>query len=269
MFQVPPLPLRALVTLATLGAAASLQAATYNYAVPVPLCGASASDPGCTTDFRGTGDLYLFRSTTSGTGIEIDHTFTKDFSSASPFNNPRQVAGLDRPVWRMEYNENGSGTDTGLMTWDVYFNGPGGLRRKDYMVFVDFDFEETVSIKAFDLNDNLLGFNDLLFEVWNGQEDSPPADWSEWFAFDAPAGYSGRLQSLQGTSGSNDTVVTVKSKTAIGRLQYDFSMNPSDRNDIERIAYFNFAASVPEPGTLGLMLVGAAGAAAAARRRRA
>lgn len=109
-----------------------------------------------------------------------------------------------------------------------------------------------------------------MFEVWNGQEDTPPAQWSDWYTLDAPAGYSGRLQSTQGLNGSAQVVVTIRSRTAIGQLVYDFDASPTGDYRDDRYMYFNFAARdrpLPEPGTLGLALIGAVAAAAARRRR--
>lgn len=78
----PSAVLPALLAFTALVFTGAAQAATFTQAIPVGGCSASVGT-GCVTDFRGTGDLHLLRSSSDGTGMESRYP-TMSYSAAAP-----------------------------------------------------------------------------------------------------------------------------------------------------------------------------------------
>lgn len=245
------------ISIVVLAFSASAEAAVYQWVTPRTF---SSSTP-TQFDFRGTGDLVITRTTTTGTGTSFASNTLRTYSASAPFNNPAWVAGVDRPLWRVDYDDLAGGSvDTTPLTFTMTFGAPGGFRTTDYMIFNDIDWSESVRIKAYDLSNNLISLSDLVFEFWAGQEVSTPGSWSSWYSTTSLTNYSAVLASTQ--SGSSEQVVaTVRSQRAISQLVYEFHLNPGATDGVSRNAYFNFATPVPEhsavavfgPAVLGLL----------------
>jgi hypothetical protein len=137
-------------------------------------------------------------------------------------------------------------------------------------VFVDFDAEEEVVIKAYDSLNNIIPFASTSVLLSAGADSSPRFDDIEWASF---GGATGRLRNIFEDSESN-IVASINATTSIARLVYEFDMNPD--NDVSNPNIrFSFASEpipepIPEPGTWAAagLLVGGALVARWRRRRK-
>jgi hypothetical protein len=128
-------------------------------------------------------------------------------------------------------------------------------------VFVDFDAEEEVVIKAYDLSNNLISFASTSVLLSAGQDSSPRFQDIEWASF---AGATGRLRNIF-SDGESNIVASISSTTSIARLVYEFDMNP-DSDFTTNSLRFSFAATaVPGAGFAAML---AALPAIGGRRRR-
>lgn len=166
--------------------------------------------------------------TSKGTGL----TFKTDcYVMPSPSNLP-YVAGL-RSFFEISHNAvNGTSTATIEITFQT------GLPTNGYMLFLDFDANEEISIKAYNASNVLIPYNDLTFIRHNGQSATGSTITTTVFT-DLGASYSGKVEDEGGTS-QNDIVVSLNSSQVIKRLVYEIQMNPTASTTLTNTMGFNF-----------------------------
>ena len=191
-------------------------------------------------DFEGTGDLAITRLTSlaagsPGAGIFAGRT-SVSFSATAP-GNPAFIAG-DREFFQLEYRDtSGPGS-----TVSYRFSFAQGLGTSSYLVFADLDFREEVSIRAIDLSGNLIPYASLSFAQHNGND--PDGASAAYVAWTSLLGYSGKLANTV-VQGRDDPVVTLQSAVVIGRLEFDFELDPANTVSNNSIR-FNVARPLPE-----------------------
>ena len=111
----------------------------------------------------------------------------------------------------------------------------------------------SVTIKAYDLFNNLIPFASTSVLLSAGQDLSPRFIDIEWASF---AGSTGRLRNIFQDSEPN-IIASINSSTSIARLVYEFDMNSVNDRTGESLVRFSFAA-VPAPPTVAILLVGLA-----------
>jgi len=177
------------------------------------------------------------------------------------FTNPAWVVGT-RTYYAVSYASGTSAPYPGsTVSYESQF--AGGLATTSQLVFVDFDAQEQVVIKAYDVANNIIPFASTSVLLSAGADSSPRFEDIEWASF---AGATGRLRNIFEDSETN-IVASINSTTSIARLVYEFDMNPD--NDVSNPTIrFSFAA-VPEPSTCASLLAGlAVGGYSLFRRRR-
>ena len=179
------------------------------------------------------------------------------FSATDPVN-PEWVAGT------RNFFQVGLDTATaspGVASYELSF--ANALPTSSYLVFVDFDVQESVNIQAYDILDQFIPYESIAFSRQNGQSSTGAEVPS---SFDALAGYTGRL-STPNNSGRSDPVISLNSSVPIQRLVYEWELNPNGSTEINNSVRFNVAV-VPEPSTYALLTLAAAGLGAHVLRRR-
>jgi hypothetical protein len=141
---------------------------------------------------------------------------------------------------------------------------PGGLLTTSQLVFVDFDAEEDVVIKAYDSLNNIIPFASTSVLLSAGADSSPRFEDIEWASF---GGATGRLRNIFNDSESN-IVASINSTTSIARLVYEFDMNPDNDVSNPTIRFSLASQPIPEPGTWAAAGLLAGGALVARWRRR-
>ena len=223
------------------GSAATSAQVTYQYANPTGF-GSLADNTPANFPFVAGGAISIERIGSLGDGL-VAGSDSLTISSTSPANPP-WVAG-SRNYFQLEFD-----TDDGLdgtATYEFIFASP--LTSAGYLVFLDLDFDEQVSVQAYDENDDLIPFANLTFTQENG--DQPGADsapYISWTNF-APGTYSGRLANIV-PDGLDNPAVTISSSVAISRLVYEFDNNPTDDDTLNNSIRFNFIEPVNRSSTL-------------------
>jgi hypothetical protein len=211
--------------------------------------------------FQGTGGMTMTRTSALGSGITPSTNALTYAATIGSFTNPDWVVGT-RTYYEISYESGANPPYAGsTVSYEMQFNG--GLATTSQLVFVDFDAAEQVTIKAYDLFNNIIPFASTSVLLSAGQDSSPRFQDIEWAS---SAGATGRLRNIFDDSESN-IIASINSTTSIARLVYEFDMNPD--NDVSSPGMrFSFAA-VPEPSTYAL-LVAASAAVLSARfiRRR-
>lgn len=165
------------------------------------------------------------------------------FSATSPAN-PTYVAGK-RNFFELNFNTaNGTGS---TVTYEISFET--GLSTNGRMLFLDFDANEIISIKAYNAANSLIPFSDLTFTRHNGQQAS--GETVTTFEFnDLGSAYSGQIRDDGGVS-TNDIVASLQSAQVIKRLVYEVQMNPTASASLSNTMGFNFV----EPTTAARIYV--------------
>jgi hypothetical protein len=209
--------------------------------------------------FTGTGGMTMTRTSALGSGLSLGTDTITFASTIGSYTNPDWVVGT-RTYYEVSYASGSSAPYAGsTVSYEIQF--AGGLATTSKLVFVDFDAEEEVVIKAYDLSNNLISFASTAVLLSAGADSSPRFEDIEWASF---AGATGRIRNINDDSESN-IVASISSTTSIARLVYEFDMNPD--NDVSNPNLrFSFAA-VPAPGAISLLAVAGLGAGRRRRRR--
>jgi hypothetical protein len=209
--------------------------------------------------------MTMTRTSALGSGVTTGTDTITYAATIGIHTNPAWVVGT-RTYYEVNY---ASGTNAPYAGSTVSYESQftGGLATTSQLVFVDFDAEEQVVIKAYDLFNNLIPFASTSVLLSAGADSTPRFQDIEYASF---AGATGRLRNIFDDSESN-IVASINSTTSIARLVYEFDMNPD--NDVSNPAIrFSFASAdtvpIPEPGTWAAMAIFAGGAAYAGWRRR-
>lgn len=222
------------------GFAPLASATSFDYAQTAGF-GALVRNQATAFDFEGAGDLSITRLSSlaagaAGAGIFAGRA-TASFSASAPAN-PAFIAG-DRHFFQLEYHDaNGPGS-----TVSYRFSFAQGLSTSSYLVFADLDFREEVSIKARDLNGNLIPFSKISFLQHNGND--PQGATAAYVAWTSLLGYTGKLANTL-VEGRDDPVVSLQAAEVIGSLEFDFELDPANTVSNNSIR-FNFARPLPEP----------------------
>jgi hypothetical protein len=216
--------------------------------------------------FPGTNGMTMTLTSAPGTGVTTGTDTITYATTISSYTNPAWVEGT-RTYYEISYVSGSSQPYAGsTVAYEIQFTG--GLATTSQLIFVDFDAEEQVVIKAYDLSNNLIPFASTSVLLSAGQDSSPRFQDIEWASF---GGATGRLRNIFDDSESN-IVASITSTTSIARLVYEFDLNPD--NDVSNPnVRFSFAsestpASVPEGGTWGPACLLACGAFVTLWRRR-
>jgi hypothetical protein len=200
--------------------------------------------------FPGTGGMTMTRTSAVGSGVTTGSDTITYAATIGSFTNPAWVVGT-RTYFEVSYASGPSAPYAGsTVSYESQFTG--GLATTSQLVFVDFDAEEQVVIKAYDFSNNIIPFASTSVLLSAGADSSPRFQDIEWASF---AGATGRLRNIFVDSESN-IVASINSTTSIARLVYEFDMNPD--NDVSNPTIrFSFAA-VPEPCTYAMAFAGLA-----------
>jgi hypothetical protein len=214
--------------------------------------------------FLGTGGMTMTRTSPLGSGVTLGTDSITYAATIGSYTNPAWVVGT-RSYYEVSYASGSSAPYTGsTVSYESQF--AGGLGTSSRLVFVDFDAEEEVVIKAYDLANNLIPFASTSVLLSAGADSSPRFQDIEWASF---AGATGRLRNIFNDSESN-IVASISSSTSIARLVYEFDLNPD--NDVSNPTIrFSYTAAVPEPGQVAasLLLIGGIGGYVFLKRRNA
>lgn len=209
--------------------------------------------------FPGTGGMVMTRTSTVGSGVTLGTDTITYAATIGSDTNPDWVVGT-RTYYEVSYASGANAPYAGsTVSYEIQF--AGGLAPTSQLVFVDFDAEEEVVIKAYDLSNNLISFASMSVLLSAGQDSSPRFGDIEWAAF---AGATGRLRNIFNDSESN-IVASLSSTTSIARLVYEFDMNPDNDVSNPKVRFSFAAEAVPGSGLAGL---GAVLMAPLTRRRR-
>lgn len=171
--------------------------------------------------------------TSKGLGIN-QSTDCYLFSETSPAN-PAHVAGI-RSFYRLDFDYVRSPQSTA--TVEISFQA--GLPANGYLLFLDFDANEEISIKAYNSTDVLIPYSDMTFTRHNGQTAGGSAITTTVFT-NFGSSYTGKVEDEGGTS-QNDIVVSLQSAQVIKRLVYEVQMNPTANTTLSNTMGFNFVA---------------------------
>jgi hypothetical protein len=206
----------------------------------------------------------MTRTSLLGSGVTLDTDSITYAATIGSYTNPAWVIGT-RSYYEVSYASGSSSPYAGsTVSYESQF--AGGLATSSRLVFVDFDAEEEVVIKAYDLANNLIPFASTSVLLSAGADSSPRFQDIEWASF---AGATGRLRNIFVDSETN-IVASISSSTSIARLVYEFDLNPD--NDVSNPTIrFSYAAAVPEPGQVAasLLLIGGIGGYVFLKRRNA
>lgn len=169
--------------------------------------------------------------TALGAGINLS-TNCYLFSENSP-SNPAHVAGF-RSFYRMSYDY----ARSPISTASVEISFQTGLPVNGYLLFLDFDANEEISIKAYNSANVLIPYSDMTFTRHNGQTSGGSAITTTVFT-DIGSTYTGKVEDEGGTS-QNDIVVSLQSSQVIKRVVYEVQMNPTASTTISNTMGFNF-----------------------------
>jgi hypothetical protein len=208
--------------------------------------------------------MTMTRTSAVGSGV-TPGTETITYAATIGSNtNPAWVVGA-REYFKISFASGSSAPYAGsTVSYESQF--AGGLATTSQLVFVDLDAAEEVVVKAYDLANNLIPFISTSVLLSAGADLSPRFGDIEWASF---AGATGRLRNIFEDDESN-IVASINSTTSIARVVYEFDMNPD--NDVSNPSIrFSFAAapaSVPEPSSVAMALIGlACGGFLMSRRR--
>jgi hypothetical protein len=247
-FRIPRQAVSITVAISCLSCAVVANAAsTYYYASTSGFSSLTTNNP---VQFALSDDVGQFNTLTIRRLTDLSANMSQStpdltFSATAP-ENPDWVAG-SRSFFQVAMNTTNS--SPGEASYELSFATP--LATSSYLVFVDFDVQESVSIKAYDASDSLIPYANISFSRQNGQSSSGATVPS---SFDELAGYTGRL-STSNDSSRSDPVISLSSSVPIKRLVYDWDLNPSDRLNQNNSARFNVAV-VPEPTTCVMAFLG-------------
>jgi hypothetical protein len=166
-----------------------------------------------------------------GAGINLQtECFVMPGSSPA---NPAHVAGI-RSFYQIDYSYARNPASTA--TIEISFQT--GLPVNGYLLFLDFDANEEISIKAYNSADALIPYADMTFTRHNGQSSIGSTIMTTIFT-DLGTSYTGKVEEEGGTS-QNDAVVSLQSTQVIKRLVYEIQMNPTVSTTIGNTMGFNF-----------------------------
>jgi hypothetical protein len=169
--------------------------------------------------------------TSKGAGINLQtECFVMPGSSPA---NPAHVAGI-RSFYQIDYSYARNPASTA--TIEISFQT--GLPVNGYLLFLDFDANEEISIKAYNSADALIPYADMTFTRHNGQSSIGSTIMTTIFT-DLGTSYTGKVEEEGGTS-QNDAVVSLQSTQVIKRLVYEIQMNPTVSTTIGNTMGFNF-----------------------------
>jgi hypothetical protein len=212
--------------------------------------------------FPGTGGMTMTRTSDLGSGITAGTDTITYAATIGSYTNPAWVVGT-RTYYEINYASGSTAPYAGsTVSYELQF--PGGLLTTSQLVFVDFDAEEEVVIKAYDSLNNIIPFASTSVLLSAGADSSPRFDDIEWASF---GGATGRLRNIFNDSESN-IVASINSTTSIARLVYEFDMNPDNDVSNPTIRFSLASQPIPEPGTWAAAGLLAGGALVARWRRR-
>jgi hypothetical protein len=201
--------------------------------------------------FVNTGGMTMTRTSAVGSGVTTGTETITYAATIGSYTNPAWVVGT-RSYFDLDWRATNATPFAGsTVSYEIVF--AGGLATTSQLVFVDFDRSESVTIKAYDLFNNLIPFASTSVLLSAGQDLSPRFVDIEWASF---AGSTGRLRNIFQDSESN-IIASINSSTSIARLVYEFDMNSVNDRTGESLVRFSFAA-VPAPPTVAILLVGLA-----------
>jgi hypothetical protein len=170
-------------------------------------------------NFLGTGDVTMTRTSAIGSPISLD-TWSKTFTTpVGSLSNPDWVLG---PRFYFELSCDTTGNSGSTVSYEFQF--AGGLETTAQLFFIDFDWSEKVTIKAYDASNNLIPFADTTIELSPGGESTPRYADISWTA---SGGATGLLRNINDDSESN-IIASISSSTSIHRLVYDFNFEEVD-----------------------------------------
>jgi hypothetical protein len=125
--------------------------------------------------------------TAKGAGITLGQ-YCQILPSSSP-SNPSHVAGI-RSFFEVGYAAGGSPAAVSTATIEITF--ATGLPTNGYLLFMDFDANERIDIKAYNASNVLIPYSDMTFTRENGRVASgSPSTTMKWD--DLGASYTGRI----------------------------------------------------------------------------
>jgi len=172
--------------------------------------------------------------TAKGAGITLGQ-YCQILPSSSP-SNPSHVSGI-RSFFEVEYAV-GTGASPAVSTATIEITFATGLPTNGYLLFMDFDANERIDIKAYNASNVLIPYSDMTFTRENGRVASgSPSTTMKWD--DLGASYTGRIYESGGTS-ADFPVMTLKSAQVIKKLVYEVNMNPGASSSLNNTMWFNF-----------------------------
>ena len=170
-------------------------------------------------NFLGTGDLTMTRTSAIGSPLLTD-TWNGTFTTPVGINsNPDWVLGT-----RSYFDLQAPSTGSSGSTVSYEFQYAGGLPTSAQLVFIDFDWSERVTIKAYDVSNTLIPFADTTILLSPGQDTSPRYQDISWAT---SSGATGLLSNTFDDAESN-IIASIISTTSIHRLVYEFDFSQVD-----------------------------------------
>lgn len=202
-------------------------------------------------DFLGSGDLTITRVSEIGSPIIIGTSSQTFEPSVNGRTNPDWVLGT-RSYFELDCA--GSGAEGSRVSYE--FDLSAGLATTSQLVFMDLDWSEQVTIRAYDAFDNLIPFADTTILFSPGADTTPRYQDIGW------AASSGATGLLRNTNNDNESNIfaSISSATSIHRLVYEFDFSQVDAGASIRFQVASELSSVPEPSNCAVLLMMGAGA---------
>lgn len=197
-------------------------------------------------NFLGTGDVTMTRTSVVG-ATTVPDTWSNTYAATVGSNsNPDWVQGART---YFELGVPAAGTAQSKVSYELLFNS--GLATSSKLVFIDFDWSERVTIKAYDASNVLIPFANTAVLFSPGGDTTPRYQDISWAA---SSGATGLLSNINDDSETN-IIASISSTTSIYRLVYEFDFSQVDASGAT--VRFQLAADastpVPVPSSLALL----------------